>query len=133
MTTRQDETPNAIPTDPFALAELLAQRDDLGALLYDQLVEQEGRDRADRVWQEAEREREHRLQVEQALTELTGGISGALASVRKASTALTSLTAGHGWHVEYAETTVGDDITAHLADAARNLRAAAALHEQAQP
>ena len=61
---------------------------------------------------------------------LAHDIDNATASIRNAGRQLGDLT-GCLFAIEWAEGTVGEDIAAHLNDAARSLRAAAALHRNA--
>jgi hypothetical protein len=133
--TRTHALPDPIPTNPSELAELLAAQHGPGFddALYEALVRQQGRERADKAWRAADQELEWQAQSDRALEDLTEALTDAHKAVRDAVAAVASLTKGPGWHIEYAESTTGEDITAHLEAAARSLRAAEALHRQAQP
>jgi hypothetical protein len=119
----------AVPTEPHALAEL-RRRCAADQSLFTQLERQVGPIRASRIWENAEAIANCDVATETALDNLTKSLAIAQREIYVAASALTSLTAGEGWHVEYAETAAGQDIAAHLDDAGRLLRAAAAIHRQ---
>ena len=74
---------------------------------------------------------ERSRRIDNARAVLTASLGEALWQTRRASEAIGELF--DMYDVEYAEGSVGDDIRHHLADAARAMRAAYALHRQADP
>ncbi|MEU9755709.1 hypothetical protein AB0D90_21660 [Streptomyces althioticus] len=91
------------------------------------LEEQYGRERAEALLDEAERDLEHDETILTRRVELHKKLTAALADVHAATRALTELQSSHLYDVEYADTIVADDVEAFLNESRRALRAALAL------
>ncbi|MFE7965409.1 hypothetical protein ACFU0X_20635 [Streptomyces cellulosae] len=91
------------------------------------LEEQYGRERAEALLDEAERDLEHDEAILTQRVELHAKLTGALDDVHAATRALTELQSSRLYDVEYADTIAADDVEAFLKESRRALRAALAL------
>lgn len=126
-----DETP--LPADEYELAAFLKATDDSPAVndLYVRMETALGSDKTNKLWDLACRENDHDAATEAALADLTNALGNAQTALFNAASALHRLRAGEAWHVEYADSQAGCYIATFLDDAARMMRAAAALHREA--
>jgi hypothetical protein len=122
--------PDPIPTDPYLIAELVRQHrgiPEVEGQLYERVEAAVGASRIKSVWHAACAELDHDAALTAEVNALDKALADALANVERAQRAITSLTSGEAWHIEYAESTAGEDIAAHLAAAGLALRSARAL------
>jgi len=119
-----------IPTDPTALADLLVSTPtnhwwDLQQTLAAQL----GDKRAEGLFDAAENQALHHLNITAARQELQQALRDALDGVQRAAGSLGELTSNEIYDVEYADGAQGADLRALLADAGLLLRSAHAINQ----
>ena len=73
----------------------------------------------------------HERLVAETVKRLNDDLKTVMKGLAEAERTFTSLADGTAWYVEYSYGLIGHDITAHLADAARSVRAAAAINRDA--
>ena len=132
MTETTPGIPTPLPTDRWELTSVLLGlhgQDGRWAEVERRLREQIGDEaKALGVFEEAERDALHFLAIRSHRNDLCRALDDAAAGIRSALNALDVLTSESVYDVEYAEGVDAADMRAFLADAARALRAAAALN-----